>query len=99
MRHQLRKPEDARDLVQQTFLQLHRSRLDFRQGAALKPWLFTIAMNLKREYFRRAGRKPETPLSPDGPEPAIAPRGQERVDAQEELAFALEKLPEDQREV
>jgi len=99
MRHQLRKPEDARDLVQQTFLQLHRSRLDFREGAPLKPWLFTIAMNLKREYFRRAGRKPEAPLSTDGPEPAMSPRGQERVDAQEELTFALEKLPEDQREV
>ena len=33
MRHQLRRPEDARDLVQQTFLQLHRSRFDFREGA------------------------------------------------------------------
>jgi RNA polymerase sigma factor (sigma-70 family) len=99
MRHQLRKPEDARDLVQQTFLQLHRSRMDFREGAPLKPWLFTIAMNLKREYFRRAGRKPEAPLSLDGPEPAIAPRGQERVDAREELVFALGKLPEDQREI
>jgi RNA polymerase sigma factor (sigma-70 family) len=99
MRHQMRKPEDARDLVQQTFLQLHRSRLDFREGALLKPWLFTIAMNLKREYFRRAGRRPETPLLPDSPEPAVAPRGQERVDAREELVFALGKLPEDQREV
>lgn len=99
MRHQLRKPEDARDLVQQTFLQLHRSRHDFRDGAALKPWLFTIAMNLKREYFRRAGRRPEAPISPDAPEPAVAPRGQERVDAQDELAFALAGLPEEQREV
>jgi RNA polymerase sigma factor (sigma-70 family) len=99
MRHQLRKPEDARDLVQQTFLQLHRSRQDFREGAKLKPWLFTIAMNLKREYFRRAGRRPEAPLSPDGPEPSIAPRGQERVEAQDEVVFALGGLPEDQREV
>src|SRR4051812_11239165 len=82
MRHHLRRPEDARDLVQQTFLQLHRSRHDFRDGAKLKPWLFTIAMNLKREYFRRAGRRPEAPLSPDAPEPAAPPRGQERAEAQ-----------------
>src|SRR5438128_1919265 len=72
MRHQLRRPEEARDLVQQTFLQLHRSRLDFREGAQLRPWLFTIAMNLKREYFRRAGRRPESELVLDGhDDPAV----------------------------
>ncbi|HVU02215.1 MAG TPA: RNA polymerase sigma factor [Polyangiaceae bacterium] len=100
MRHQLRRPEDARDLVQQTFLHLHRSRADFREGALLKPWLFTIAMNLKREYFRRSGRKPESPLDLQGAaEPAVAPRGQEQSDARDEVVFALRKLPEDQREV
>lgn len=100
MRHQLRRPEDARDLVQQTFLHLHRSKSDFREGAQLKPWLFTIAMNLKREYFRRGTRRPEAPLTLEGPaEPAIGPRGQEQSDARREVVFALEKLPEDQREV
>ena len=100
MQHQLRRQEDARDLVQQTFLQLHRSRLDFREGAPLKPWLFTIAMNLKREYFRRAGRKPETPLDLDGrDDPAEAPRGAERLRQRDAVEFALAALPEDQREV
>jgi RNA polymerase sigma-70 factor (ECF subfamily) len=100
MRHQLRRPEDARDLVQQTFLQLHRSRADFREGAQLRPWLFTIAMNLKREYFRRAGRRPESPLELDGrTDPAVAPRGHEQLEASDELSFALGQLPEDQREV
>ena len=100
MRHQLRRPEDARDLVQQTFLQLHRSRNDFREGALLRPWLFTIAMNLKREYFRRAGRRPESPLELDGrSDPVVAPRGHEQLEASDALEFALGKLPEDQREV
>ena len=100
MRHQLRRPEDARDLVQQTFLQLHRSRNDFREGAQLRPWLFTIAMNLKREYFRRAGRRPESPLDLDGrTDPAVAPRGHEQLEASDELGFALAELPEEQREV
>jgi RNA polymerase sigma-70 factor (ECF subfamily) len=100
MRHQLRRPEDARDLVQQTFLQLHRSRSDFREGARLKPWLFTIAMNLKREYFRRVGRRPESPLDFDGrDDPGVAPRGQEQLEAANEIEFALARLPEDQRDV
>ncbi len=100
MRHQLRRPEDARDLVQQTFLQLHRSRLDFREGAQLKPWLFTIAMNLKREYFRRVGRRPESQLEFDGhDDPAVGPRDYERLEASNALEFALTRLPEDQRAV
>src|SRR5215471_10890586 len=100
MRHQLRKPEDARDLVQQTFLQLHRSRNDFREGAQLRPWLFTIAMNLKREYFRRAGRRPESALELDGrADPVVAPRGHEQLEASDELGFALSQLPDEQREV
>jgi len=99
MRSQLRRPEDARDLVQQTFLQLHRSRQDFRDGARLSPWLFTIAMNLKREYFRRAGRRPEAALEDDGASIPVAPRGHEQAEAREELVYAMSQLPEDQREV
>ena len=61
MRRQVRTSEDATDLVQQTFLQLHRARNDFREGAPLRPWLYTIALNLRREYFRRRARRPESP--------------------------------------
>src|SRR5690349_2441274 len=100
MRHHLRRPEDARDLVQQTFLQLHRSRNDFREGAQLRPWLFTIAMNLKREYFRRTGRKPETALDLDGrDEPGVAPREYAQLEAAEVVRFALTRSPKEQREV
>lgn len=53
---------DVNDLVQQTFLNLHRARLDFRAGDALRPWLNTIAMNCVREHYRRAARRPELPL-------------------------------------
>ena len=40
---------EASDLVQQTFLQLHRARRDFDPSQKLKPWIFTIAMNLNVE--------------------------------------------------
>jgi len=100
MRHQLRRPEDASDLVQQTFLHLHRSRLDFRDGAQLKPWLFTIAMNLKREYFRRASRKPESPLELDGrADPSTGNDEHHRLEAADAVEFALSKLSPEQRDV
>ncbi len=100
MRRQLSRPEDARDLVQQSFLHLHRSRKDFNPGKRLKPWLFTIAINLKREYFRRWKRRPESTL--EGLPESLwteGPKGQERADAQQTLLHAFSKISEDQREV
>ena len=96
----LRSTEEAKDLVQQTFLHLHRSRLDFEPGRKLKPWLFTIALNLKREFFRRGKRRRESSLDDDRiAEPFEGPRGQERSDAARETTMALQSLPADQREV
>jgi RNA polymerase sigma factor (sigma-70 family) len=92
--------EEASDLVQQTFLQLHRARADFDASQKLKPWVFTIAMNLKREYFRRKKRRPERPLDMESAvEPAVAALGVAQVEARRTLARVLGDLPPDQREV
>ena len=92
--------EEANDLVQQTFLQLHRARLDFDAGQKLKPWIFTIAMNLKREYFRKKKRRPERSFDPESmAEPAVEALGAARVDARRTLARVMGDLPADQREV
>jgi RNA polymerase sigma factor (sigma-70 family) len=100
MLRELYAREEANDLVQQTFLQLHRARADFDAGQKLKPWVFTIAMNLKREYFRRKKRRPERSLDAEsGPEPAVGALGAARVDARRTLARVMGDLPADQREV
>ena len=100
MARDLRSVEEANDLVQQTFLHLHRSRLDFEPGRKLKPWVFTIALNLKREYFRRKKRRPERSFDPESmPEPAVGALGAARVDARRTLARVMGDLPADQREV
>jgi len=99
-RRRLRRAEEARDLVQQTFLHLHRSRADFREDARLRPWLFTIGMNLLRESQRRSFRRPEATLELDGVrDPAVEAAGQQRVDAARTLEVALGALPADQRDV
>jgi RNA polymerase sigma factor (sigma-70 family) len=101
VRRRVGSDDDARDLVQQTLLQLHRARLDFRPGSRLRPWLFTIAMNLVREYYRRQGRRREQtldrdPIVPDALEPDGAQLTRERVAS---VRAALDLLPEQQREV
>jgi len=95
----LSEREEARDLVQQAFLHLHRARLDFDPGKRLKPWLYTIAMNLKREHFRRRKRRPERPDSDAADLQPTEPRGQQRVEARRTLDWALSRIPHDQREV
>ena len=99
-RRRVGSDDDARDLVQQTMLHLHRARHDFRRDSRLRPWLFTIAMNLVREYHRRRGRRPEHSLErePEVPDPADQPDSarRERV---ARVRAALERLPVQQREV
>ena len=65
-RRRLHDDVEAEDVVQRTFLSLHRARNDFRAGAKLRPWVFTIAMNLVRDSFRRRARQREGALSLDG---------------------------------
>lgn len=99
MLRDLAEREEARDLVQQAFLQLHRARLDFDPKQRLKPWLYTIALNLKREHFRRRRRRPELLDSDHADRQATEPRGQQRAEARRSLSWALEQIPHDQREV
>lgn len=98
MQRDLGDREEARNLVQQTFLQLHRSRSDFRDGERLRPWLITIALNLKREHFRRTRRRPTVPLE-DEAGPPVDAVGARRQEARRDLLRALSRLPPEQREV
>lgn len=95
----INRAADVADLVQQTFLQLHRARADFREGAKLRPWLYTIALNLARQYFRRKGRRPETGLGEHEPPERGGEGDPERPAVARELRVALESLPAAQREV
>ncbi|HEX2677919.1 MAG TPA: RNA polymerase sigma factor [Polyangiales bacterium] len=58
-RHRRFQGADCDDLVQQTFLQLHRARGDFRAGERLRPWLYTIARNVACDHGRRLARRAE----------------------------------------
>lgn len=53
-----RRPADAEDLVQDTYLKAFRSAAQFERGTNLKAWLFTILHNTFRNMRRHDGRNP-----------------------------------------
>jgi RNA polymerase sigma factor (sigma-70 family) len=88
----------AQDLVQQTFLHLHRARRDFDPARSLRPWMMTIAVNVRRQHFRTRGRRPEAPLELDGArDPSVGPDVSTASDRL--VRRALDALPDAQREV
>ncbi|MEP6593352.1 MAG: sigma-70 family RNA polymerase sigma factor, partial [Acidobacteriota bacterium] len=53
-----RRPSDAEDLVQDTYLKAFRAAAQFKRGTNLKAWLFTILHNTFRNMRRHDGRSP-----------------------------------------
>lgn len=53
----------ADDVFQETFLQVHLSADTFDTERRFKPWLFTIAANKARDYYRKQNRNAAASLS------------------------------------
>ncbi len=51
-------PEDAADLVQETFLRAYRTFANFTPGTNCKAWLFTILYSIFVNQYRQAKRRP-----------------------------------------
>ena len=58
--HLTRSPEDASDLVQETYLRAYRTFSSFTEGTNCKAWLFTILYSIFINKYRKAQREPET---------------------------------------
>ena len=99
--------QTADDLLQQTFLKLHRAKETYRPGDRVKPWLFAIAANVRMDELRRRMRLAED-AGEEQVDRALEAAGRTQVDSAELLEgaelsarvrAALRKLPESQRVV
>ena len=85
----------AQDLLQETFLQLHRSRRAYRTELPVRPWIFTIARHVWLMDRRTRSRRPRTEGElPELPVPAEI----ERVADRDALRRALAGVSPDRRE-
>jgi RNA polymerase sigma-70 factor (ECF subfamily) len=99
-----RDPEVADDLVQTTFLKLHKARERFKPGLPVKPWLFTIAASVRRDELRRRYRLPHPIEENDWEklELEMARNDSEEHpdgDVVQTVRSAIDRLPEAQRVV
>jgi len=88
----------AGDLVQKTFLHLHRARADYQEGRPFRPWIYTIALNVRREEARRRARSREVHVEPERVrEPSVDPVASTTTDRL--VQRALDQLSDAAREV
>lgn len=86
------------DLLQKTFMHVHRARADYQPSRPFRPWVYTIALNVRREESRRKARKKETSLDVDEiREPSVQP--DTTTLEQRAVQRALMRLSESHREV
>lgn len=62
----LQNETEAAELAQETFVRVFQNCSRFRPGARFTTWLYTIATNLARDYFRRQNRFIRLPAGRDG---------------------------------
>jgi RNA polymerase sigma-70 factor (ECF subfamily) len=99
-----RRPSDADDLVQETYLRAFRFSHRFQPGTHLRAWLFQILRNTFLTFYRV--RERESPVAEDGvPEWDVpmfhhaADDDRVAMDAHTDLERAMRRLPEEFRTV
>lgn len=102
--------QDCEDLVQETFLRVHKSKHSYERIAKFSTWMYTIALNLAKSLYKKKQRMYKVSIhkdesDPDDREMHIEDNNILQDDALHEkmcmdkLEEALMELPEDFREV
>jgi RNA polymerase sigma-70 factor, ECF subfamily len=109
-RHLVRDPDEAADLVQETYARAFRSWRSFTPGTNLRAWLLRILTNLNIDRGRRQQRSPDIQPLEEGDyflynkleETSDGPTDEERVVerlSQDDVVAALAAVPHDFRDV
>ena len=99
----LGSPDDAQDVLQETFLKCWRNRTRVWKVRNLRAWIYRVGMNAARDYQRNAWRRKSRPLSTQItlPDLAAVPPCDQLLDREDldRVRQALTGLRTDEREV
>lgn len=110
---QVRTQQVAEDVVQEAFVRVVQSATDFKHEARFTTWVYTITRNLCIDHLRKRALRKHPSLDEskgeagEGPtlgEQTADPRASVEREAtgtelKERIALAVDKLPDEQREV
>ena len=91
----------ADDLLQETFMQIHRSRRTYQPGRPVTPWVYAIARHVYLMKRRSAGRRArfEESLAADArADDEVSRDALDVMVSGDEVRRALRGVPEDQRQ-
>jgi RNA polymerase sigma-70 factor, ECF subfamily len=96
--------DEAADALQDAFVQAYRALPRLRPGSAFGPWFRTILRNICLDRLRAPRHSRRTPLDAAGIDYAVrveaaAQREAERAQLRDQLADAMQALPDEQRVV
>lgn len=98
LRRLSRSQSESEDLLQETFLRIHRARGSFGQGAAALPWAYAIARNCFVDRARSQRSRRERELPADGEQRPAEPVAGPDASA-EEAAIAAQTAAIVEREL
>jgi RNA polymerase sigma-70 factor (ECF subfamily) len=90
----------ADDLLQDTFLQMHRSRRTYQPGRAVTPWAFAIARHVFLMHRRQAARRARGTgeFAAERPRVAASKHQADVIDDRLAIQRALRRVPADHRD-
>jgi RNA polymerase sigma-70 factor (ECF subfamily) len=90
---------DADDLLQETWLRIHRVRHTYRPGEPVLPWFYAIARRVRIDHYRRASRTTTRERRLEEMSQGAATFARQDGQAADDLETLLAPLSESQREV
>lgn len=101
VRSRVSNPNDAEDIVQSVFLKVYGNLDKFDEAkASMSTWIYTITRNTVYDYLKTKQNHPVFELLDNTEDDREAPDEELlKNETLEELACALEKLPQDQRDI
>jgi RNA polymerase sigma-70 factor (ECF subfamily) len=89
---------EAEDLLQEYWIQIHRSRHTYRPSDPPMPWIFAIARHVRLDGYRRKRRRESREVLVGDLPDRLQPESQ-RLPAEDDIELLLGALPDSQREV
>jgi RNA polymerase sigma-70 factor (ECF subfamily) len=90
----------ADDLLQETFLQMHRARASHTPGEPVRPWMFAIAKRVFLMHVRGSKRRERREQHDESPASAPAAQAEaDRLHARHSIENVLKQVPAEGRRV